>query len=377
MKKVIFTKYTSYGNNFVIVDETNNSMLQECEKSTFAYQATNTHFGVGSDNFLVIQPRSKDVLEKINNTRHYWSDLTDIKSADFVFRMFEPDGVEALCCANGLMCVANYLYHTYGIETAKILTEIPTRDPKVVSIGTNSKFGQSWINLGFPRRNPENIVNFKNTIVFDKDIDVLKNIQIWFRKYDLEPFSNKRLLELTGYLIFTGEPHMVVFSDMDWSIKGLTDLMFIFSQKGNPDPEKCEKRVEFGTWLVNHVGNTLNNKYRNIFPSGINVNFVQLHSRQDVLEYRCYERGVYKETLSCGTGALASAFVAKKLSLINSNKIAIWPHRCRWDEPEAEILVKTNKDGWILNANPIKLFDGEFLYRQSLRKTISVSKLKN
>jgi diaminopimelate epimerase len=120
----------------------------------------------------------------------------------------------------------------------------------------------------------------------------------------------------------------------------------------------------------------LNNKYRHIFPSGINVNFVHVHSKESVLEYRCFERGIYKETLSCGTGALASAFVAKKLNLINGNQISIWPHRCRWDDSEAQISVKKDKDGWILKANPIRLFDGEFLFRQSLDKAISVSELQ-
>jgi diaminopimelate epimerase len=101
-----------------------------------------------------------------------------------------------------------------------------------------------------------------------------------------------------------------------------------------------------------------------------------VHSKEDVLEYRCFERGIYKETLSCGTGALASAFVAKNLKLINTNQIALWPHRCRWEDPEAQILVKKNKDGWILNANPIRLFDGEFLFRQFPDAAISVSELK-
>ena len=92
MKLVSFIKYTSYGNNFVIVDETLGPVLKETEKQSFAYQATNTCFGIGSDNFLVIQPCSSAVLKEINDEHHYWKKLPDPTKADYIFRMFEPSG---------------------------------------------------------------------------------------------------------------------------------------------------------------------------------------------------------------------------------------------------------------------------------------------
>ncbi len=52
-------------------------------------------------------------------------------------------------------------------------------------------------------------------------------------------------------------------------------------------------------------------------PAGANVNLVTVH-RPDRLTYRTYERGLERETLSCGTGALASAVIAAHLGLAKS-----------------------------------------------------------
>jgi len=53
------------------------------------------------------------------------------------------------------------------------------------------------------------------------------------------------------------------------------------------------------------------------FSKGTNVDFVQIHHSRS-LSLRTFERGVEAETLSCGTGATASAIIASQLKGVKS-----------------------------------------------------------
>lgn len=58
-------------------------------------------------------------------------------------------------------------------------------------------------------------------------------------------------------------------------------------------------------------------------PEGVNVSFIELSSPESI-HIRTYERGVEAETLACGTAAVASAFIARRLGLVSS-KIEVLP----------------------------------------------------
>lgn len=57
-------------------------------------------------------------------------------------------------------------------------------------------------------------------------------------------------------------------------------------------------------------------------PAGANIDFVEVASADRLLA-RTYEKGVEAETLACGTGAIASAVVARMLGRAESDRICV------------------------------------------------------
>lgn len=365
MQKVPFVKYTSNGNSFVIVDEVVESFLNEKEKSSFAFHATNEYFGIGSDNLLVIQSAKKKTLLEINAYRHYWAELPDPNGADFIFRMFEPSGEEAFCCGNGLLCIANYLYHRYGIDATTILTEIPLSQPKAIVIGTYGGGQGNWANMGFPRRLPAVTVDRSTIARYDDEIDLVGDLNIDFRSDDLKPFTTQRDLSISGFLVFTGEPHLVIFPRTGFSITELENAIFPALSEQGTGTLKGEKRHNFGSWLVQHVGSYLNTHYRDLFPLGLNVNFVRSMPRANQIEYRCFERGIDRETMACGTGALAASYVARRLGFLDQTPITVLPHQ--GNHQHARFHINATQHGWHIATRPWFIFQGTYSHASPAR----------
>ncbi len=90
-------------------------------------------------------------------------------------------------------------------------------------------------------------------------------------------------------------------------------------------------------------------------PEGTNVNFVQINNKE--LFVRTYEKGVEAETLSCGTGIVASALAFALTNAINKDKIILKTHGGKLTV-EFEKLENKFKNIY-LTAEAIKVFEGQ------------------
>ena len=104
---------------------------------------------------------------------------------------------------------------------------------------------------------------------------ILPNGHIKLRLIDVEGIKTFE----DGYFLNTGSPHFVKIVE---------------------NSDVCDVQGE---------GKTIRHEAR-FLPGGTNVNFVQLLPESMQIKVRTYERGVEKETLSCGTGVTAAAIVS-------------------------------------------------------------------
>ncbi len=341
MTKVIFYKYSVYGNNFILIDEIpSGNRIPEFNKRLFSKLSLNKYYGIGGDNILFLQINSNDTLININSTHNYWKKHpTFNQNAEYVFRMFEPNGEEALCCGNGLMSIALHIHNYYNKTEAGIITEIPAQQPVIRRIKW-VEGRQYEVNLGHPSTIPNGLINSSMLFSITDEINQIV----------LRTEFEQNLVELIGYLIYTGEPHLVFYETPE--NRHFFNILF---------EEETTNYVERSNHAIHQIGINLNNQ-TSIFPEGININFARIAKTMDnAIEYRCFERGILRETLACGTGALATASIAHELRLITDANIEIIPCRGRWEEPykSAKILaIKEGTSSWRIIGTPQFNFNG-------------------
>ncbi len=182
--------------------------------------------------------------------------------ADMKMRLFQPDSSEAEMCGNGIRCLVKYAFDSGHIDVGTATVETMAG---VLPADTRTDDTGFWVkvNMGQPLKTRAQIPAKGDA--GDEFIDV----------------------EMYGYsvsVINTGVPHAVVFVD---------DL--------DLDILEIAPKIRFDP----------------IFPNGANVNFVKMESDNEIT-IRTYERGVEDETLSCGTGSVASAYLGHALKGMDS-----------------------------------------------------------
>ena len=225
------------------------------------------------------------------------SDVADVR-----MRMFNADGSEAEMCGNGVRCVAKYAYDHGLVDRLQIDVETGNGVlPLQLFTGDSGRVEQVQVNMGAPRLSRAALPMCgtpEQAVAIDLPLE-------------------RDTLEVT--CVSMGNPHCVIFVD---------------------DVETCALE-KIGPLIENHAW----------FPQRINVEFVQVLSRTEVIQ-RTWERGA-GETLACGTGASAVA-VAGVLTGRTERKII---NHLRGGDLQLEWL----EEGPVMMTGPaVEVFSGEF-----------------
>lgn len=128
--------------------------------------------------------------------------------------------------------------------------------------------------------------------------------------------------KLEGHFVDTGVPHAIIFTSP--------------SKLQNGDVETLGRAVR------------LHDRFK---PKGTNVDFVWIESAH-LIHARVYERGVEGETLACGTGACASAYVAVKQKKVK------WPVDVVTSGGE-RLHINQSSEGHLIMSGPVRvIFEG-------------------
>lgn len=232
-----FTKMHGAGNDYIYVYLPDNPIQDPAE---FSKKWSRQHFGIGSDGLITI-------------------DRSQV--ADFMMRIYNNDGSEAMMCGNGIRCVAKYVYDH------KLTTQ--TR----ISIDTLSGIKVIDLQIAEDGRCTGATVMMGQARVASSD-DVSQ--QFAEKKCEMVTPHTHRVGGYEGTFVSMGNPHFVVF---------VPDVMSMdIAAEGRPMefnsafPERCN--IEFAT----------------VMPDG-------------TIRMRVWERGS-GITMACGTGACATAVAA-------------------------------------------------------------------
>jgi len=180
--------------------------------------------------------------------------LSKSEKSTLKMRILQPDESEAEMCGNGIRCLAKYAFDA-GYVKEFCTVETPSGEISV-AMGYREDEFSATITMTAPK----------------------------FDRKDIPATGNGEYKEKIGnfdvYAVNTGVPHAVIIVDTIDTID-----------------------VEAVAPAIRHHAS---------FEKGANVNFVE-KTGPDSIRIRTFERGVEEETLSCGTGATASAAIVHKL----------------------------------------------------------------
>ncbi|MGD9963533.1 MAG: diaminopimelate epimerase [Thermoplasmata archaeon] len=274
-----FLKYQGCGNDFILKDEMSGIRTPDSDRSAIAKFLWNRNFWVGADGVIFVE---------------------DAAGADGSMRLFEPAGNEADMCGNGLRCVAAFLMDKLGKDQVDVLTRDGVKRVARVADGYR-------VDMGEVRTTREDLKGYVT------DAGGADDSMLEFQVVTASGVEN-------GSIAYTGEPHIVLFTD-------------------SLDSVPLVKTGE----LVNCD--------RKRFPKSVNVNYVQVTGPHNI-KIRTYERGVFDETMACGTGATACASVSLMLRRVEPGPVEV-------RTKGGAMKIELGPDGRAVMTGPaVRVFEG-------------------
>ena len=191
--------------------------------------------------------------------------LKYVASMPFMF-FFNADGSQAPMCGNGIRCFSHYLVNNHLIDGNEFVVKTVPGDLTIrVNYDEEKDDFSARVNMGKP------IFNIKELINTEKEQFLREKINIDGKEIEIS-------------YIFMGTDHSVIFVN------------------------------DFSDYDIDEIGEKIEN-YTDLFPKKVNVNFVKVYDRKR-MEVITWERGAGR-TLACGTGATASAVLAKTFGFVD------------------------------------------------------------
>jgi diaminopimelate epimerase len=242
-----FTKMHGCGNDYVYVNCFKEKVK---DPAKVARLVSDRHKGIGADGLILICP----------------SNVADVR-----MRIFNADGSEAEMCGNGIRCVAKYAYEHKLAKAGKSFS-VPGQKPCPGSLNIETSTGVLTVGLIFDGKKVGMVcVNMGQPKLAAKDIPIKLPV-----KEVIEQPMQFRSRAFVMTCVSMGNPHAVFFRN---------DLATV-------------RLKEIGPVIERH----------SIFPSRVNVHFVQVDSPTE-FTIRTWERGS-GITMACGTGACATCVAA-------------------------------------------------------------------
>lgn len=236
------------------------------------YQGAGNDFVIVSEKELIEKgiPEYGEFASQICN-RHFGIGADGLIILKYVANMpfmffFNADGSQAPMCGNGIRCFSHYLVNNHLIDGNEFVVKTVPGDLTIrVNYDEEKDDFSARVNMGKP------IFNIKELINTEKEQFLREKINIDGKEIEIS-------------YIFMGTDHSVIFVN------------------------------DFSDYDIDEIGEKIEN-YTDLFPKKVNVNFVKVYDRKR-MEVITWERGAGR-TLACGTGATASAVLAKTFGFVD------------------------------------------------------------